>query len=123
MFKIAFKHLPSFKNFYFSSKIFSSASEACKDVKSNDTLLIGGFGLSGIPENSVKAINQMGLKDLTIVSNNIGLSDFGVGMLLNAKQIKKIIASFVGESEELFKQYREGEIEMELSPQVWFFFI
>lgn len=112
-----FTTLPIVKHFFSTSKVFPFAHEACKDIKSGQSILVGGFGLSGIPENSIKAINKMGLTDLTIVSNNIGLPDFGVGMLLHSKQIKRIISSYVGESEELFKQYQKGEIQMELYPQ------
>ena len=115
--KSSFQQIISINQRFFSSKVFSNSFDACKDIKSGDTVLVGGFGLSGIPENSIKALNQMAIKNLNIVSNNIALPDFGVGMLLNSKQIKKIYASYVGESPELFKQYQNGDLELELIPQ------
>lgn len=111
------KSLSFFPKFPFSSKIYPSAFEACKDIPSGSTLLVGGFGLCGIPEKSISAIKQLGVKDLTVVSNNAGIKNFGLGLLLASKQIKRMISSYVGENEEFARQYFNGELELELNPQ------
>ena len=99
------------------NKVFSSALEAVKDVHDGATLLAGGFGLCGIPENSIAALRELGPKNLTVVSNNCGVDDFGLGLLLRNKQIAKMISSYVGENKEFERQYLSGELEVELCPQ------
>jgi 3-oxoacid CoA-transferase subunit A len=84
----------------FASKIYENAHEATKDIKDGATICAGGFGLCGIPENLIKAIADQGAKDLTVVSNNCGVDDFGLGILLKNKQVKRMIASYVGENKE-----------------------
>ncbi|QKS70727.1 CoA transferase subunit A [Paenalkalicoccus suaedae] len=96
---------------------YTSFEEVVKDVHDNATLLVGGFGLCGIPENSIKALADKGVKGLTIVSNNCGVDDYGLGLLLQNKQIDKIIASYVGENKEFERQVLNGELEVELVPQ------
>jgi len=98
-------------------KVHASAIEACKDIPSGATILAGGFGLCGIPENCIAAIREIGCKELTVVSNNCGVDDFGLGILLRNKQIKKMISSYVGENKEFERQYLSGELEVELCPQ------
>ena len=98
-------------------KVYASAREACQDIPSGATILAGGFGLCGIPENCIAAIREIGSKDLTVVSNNCGVDDFGLGILLRNKQIKKMISSYVGENKEFERQYLSGELEVELCPQ------
>jgi 3-oxoacid CoA-transferase/3-oxoacid CoA-transferase subunit A len=98
-------------------KVFKSAREACADIDSGITLLAGGFGLCGIPENSIKALADLGVSGLTVVSNNCGVDDFGLGILLKNKQIVKMISSYVGENKEFERQYLSGELEVELCPQ------
>ncbi|KAG0046092.1 Succinyl-CoA:3-ketoacid coenzyme A transferase 1, mitochondrial [Gryganskiella cystojenkinii] len=101
------------------SKVYNSAEEAVKDIPSGSTLMVGGFGLCGIPENLIAALkNRAGdCKDLTVVSNNAGVDDFGLGQLLRTKQIKRMISSYVGENKEFERQYLSGELEVELTPQ------
>ena len=99
------------------NKVFSSALEAVKDIRDGATLLAGGFGLCGIPENSIAALRELGPKNLTVVSNNCGVDDFGLGLLLRNKQIAKMISSYVGENKEFERQYLSGELEVELCPQ------
>lgn len=99
------------------NKVVKNADEAVKDVKDGDTLMLGGFGLCGIPENSIHALIQKGVKDLTFISNNAGVDDFGIGLLLQTKQVKKMIASYVGENKEFERQLLSGELEVELVPQ------
>lgn len=99
------------------NKIRKSAEEACRDLQPGSTILAGGFGLCGIPENSIRAIRDLGIKDLTFVSNNCGVDDFGLGLLLANKQIRKMISSYVGENKEFERQYLSGELEVELVPQ------
>lgn len=99
------------------NKVHSSAREACADIFSGATILAGGFGLCGIPENCIAAIRELGVKDLTVVSNNCGVDDFGLGILLQNKQIRKMISSYVGENKEFERQYLQGELEVELTPQ------
>lgn len=98
-------------------KVWSSFEEAVADIQDGATLVVGGFGLSGIPEKSIAALQKKGTKDLTIVSNNCGVDDWGLGLLLANKQIKKIIASYVGENKIFEQQYLSGELEVELTPQ------
>lgn len=109
--------LKTFSKFHFSSKIYPSALEACKDIPSGSTLLVGGFGLCGIPENCISALKELKIKDLTVVSNNAGVKNFGLGLLLATKQIKRMISSYVGENEEFTRQYFNGELELDLNPQ------
>src|SRR3954467_12634524 len=99
------------------NKVFASAREACADIPDGATLLAGGFGLCGIPEQSIRALRELGTKNLTFVSNNCGVDDFGLGILLRNKQIKKMISSYVGENKEFERQYLSGELEVELTPQ------
>jgi 3-oxoacid CoA-transferase subunit A len=98
-------------------KIYSDFTEAVEGIKDGMTLMVGGFGLCGIPENLIKSLAEKGTKDLTIISNNCGVDDWGLGLLLRNKQIKKIIASYVGENKEFERQLLAGEIEVELTPQ------
>ena len=99
------------------NKVVPSASEALIDVKDGATLMLGGFGLCGIPENSIQTLIQMGVKDLTCISNNAGVDDFGIGLLLQTRQVKKMISSYVGENKEFERQLMSGELEVELIPQ------
>lgn len=99
------------------TKVFADATTACADVKDGMTLILGGFGLCGIPENSIVALNQMGVKDLTCVSNNAGVDDWGLGLLLQKRQIRKMISSYVGENALFEKLYLSGELEVEFCPQ------
>lgn len=91
--------------------------EACRDVKDGMTLVVGGFGLCGIPENSILALRELGPKNLTIASNNAGVDDWGLGLLLQSRQIKKMISSYVGENALFEKLFMSGELEVELAPQ------
>lgn len=98
-------------------KIFSSAEEAIKDIPDNATLMVGGFGLCGIPELLIEALRDKGINNLTCISNNAGVNDFGLGQLLHKKQIKKMISSYVGENDIFEKMVLSGELDMELVPQ------
>ncbi|MFJ7917016.1 MULTISPECIES: CoA transferase subunit A [unclassified Lysinibacillus] len=98
-------------------KVWDSFEEAVADIKDGGTLAVGGFGLCGIPEKSIAALVQRGTKDLTVVSNNCGVDDWGLGLLLANKQIKKMIASYVGENKIFEQQFLSGELEVELTPQ------
>ncbi|MGH7281729.1 MAG: CoA transferase subunit A [Polyangiaceae bacterium] len=98
-------------------KVFESAQQACAGIPDGSTLLAGGFGLCGIPENSIRALADLGVKGITVVSNNCGVDDFGLGILLRNKQIVKMISSYVGENKEFERQYLSGELEVELCPQ------
>lgn len=98
-------------------KVVSSASEAVADIRDGATLVVGGFGLNGIPENLIAAIVELGAKDLTCVSNNAGVDDWGLGLLLQTRQIRKMVSSYVGENDEFARQYLEGELEVEFVPQ------
>jgi 3-oxoacid CoA-transferase subunit A len=98
-------------------KVFANAEEALHDIKDGATLMLGGFGLCGIPENSIAALNKKGIKNLTCISNNAGVDDFGLGLLLQTKQIKKMMSSYVGENEEFERQLLSGELEVDLIPQ------
>ncbi|TCP31744.1 3-oxoacid CoA-transferase subunit A [Scopulibacillus darangshiensis] len=97
--------------------ICNSFEDAIKDIKDGATLMVGGFGLVGIPENLIKALAASGVKDLTVVSNNCGVDDWGLGLLLRNKQIKKMVGSYVGENKEFERQVLAGELEVELIPQ------
>lgn len=97
--------------------IFTSADEALSQIQDGATIMVGGFGLVGIPEQLILALEEKGVKDLTVISNNCGIDDWGLGLLLRKKQIKKIIASYVGENKEFERQVLSGEIEVELTPQ------
>ena len=99
------------------NKVFKSAESAVFDIKDSSVLLVGGFGLCGIPENLISAIREKGIKNLTCVSNNAGVDDFGLGLLLQTRQIKKMVASYVGENLIFEKQFLDGELEVELVPQ------
>jgi 3-oxoacid CoA-transferase/3-oxoacid CoA-transferase subunit A len=98
-------------------KTHANAVDACKDIPSGATILAGGFGLCGIPEHCIAALREIGSKDLLVVSNNCGVDDFGLGILLRNKQIRKMISSYVGENKEFERQYLSGELEVELCPQ------
>lgn len=99
------------------NKIVDNADSAINDVKDGAVLMLGGFGLCGIPENCITALVKKGLKNLTCISNNAGVDDFGIGLLLQQKQVKKMIASYVGENAEFERQLLSGEMEVELIPQ------
>lgn len=99
------------------NKIVANAQEAIAGVQDNMTLMVGGFGLCGIPENSIAALVESGVKGLTCISNNAGVDDFGLGLLLQKKQIKKMISSYVGENAEFERQMLSGELEVDLIPQ------
>lgn len=99
------------------NKVFASAMEAIHDVKDGDSIMVGGFGLCGIPENLIRAVVERGLKNLTTMSNNAGVDDFGLGLLLRNKQIRKHIGTYVGENKTLERMVLSGELELELNPQ------
>jgi 3-oxoacid CoA-transferase subunit A len=99
------------------NKVVRDADEAVKDIPDNATLMLGGFGLSGIPENCIAALLRKGVKGLTCISNNAGVDDFGIGLLLKTRQVKKMISSYVGENAEFERQLLSGELEVELIPQ------
>jgi 3-oxoacid CoA-transferase subunit A len=99
------------------NKILDSFSEAVGDIQDGSTLIVGGFGLCGIPEKAILALRERGTKNLTVVSNNCGVDDWGLGLLLANKQIKKMISSYVGENKIFEQQFLSGEIEVELVPQ------
>jgi 3-oxoacid CoA-transferase subunit A len=98
-------------------RICTSFQEAVADIQNGATLMVGGFGLCGIPENVILALVEKGVKDLTVISNNCGVDDWGLGLLLKNKQIKKMVGSYVGENKEFERQVLSGEIEVELIPQ------
>ncbi len=99
------------------NKVVASADEAIRDVKDGMTLVVGGFGLCGIPENLINALVKKKVKGLTCVSNNAGVDDWGLGLLLQTKQIKKMVSSYVGENAEFERQFLSGELEVEFAPQ------
>ena len=99
------------------NKVFENADDALFDLKDGAVILSGGFGLCGNPENLIAAIHRKGTKQLTVVSNNCGTTELGLGVLLKAKQVKKMISSYVGENKEFERQYLAGELEVELNPQ------
>jgi len=99
------------------NKKVASVSDALKDIKNGQTIMLGGFGLCGIPENSIAELVKTGVTDLTCISNNAGVDDFGLGLLLQKRQIKKMISSYVGENAEFERQMLSGELDVELTPQ------
>jgi 3-oxoacid CoA-transferase/3-oxoacid CoA-transferase subunit A len=99
------------------NKVVKNADEAVKDIPDNSTIMMGGFGLCGIPENCIQALLHKGVKGLTFISNNAGVDDFGIGLLLKTRQVKKMISSYVGENAEFERQLLSGELEVELIPQ------
>lgn len=99
------------------NKIYNNATDAVADITDGAVLMLGGFGLCGIPENSIAALVKSGPKNLTCISNNAGVDDFGIGLLLQQKQVKKMISSYVGENAEFERQLLSGELEVELIPQ------
>jgi len=99
------------------NKVVANAAEACKGIKDDMTLMLGGFGLCGIPENCISELVKMNVKGLTCISNNAGVDDFGLGLLLQKKQIRKMISSYVGENDEFERQMLSGELEVDLIPQ------
>jgi 3-oxoacid CoA-transferase A subunit len=99
------------------NKVVANADEAVKDIPDNATLMLGGFGLCGIPENCISALLKTGVKGLTCISNNAGVDDFGIGLLLKTRQVKKMISSYVGENAEFERQLLSGELEVDLIPQ------
>ena len=99
------------------NKVVNNVEEALAGIVDGMTLMVGGFGLCGIPENSIAQLVKMGTKDLTCISNNAGVDDFGLGLLLQKKQIKKMISSYVGENDEFERQMISGELEVDLIPQ------
>lgn len=98
-------------------KVLTDNLEAVSQIKDGSTLMVGGFGLVGIPENLILALSETGVKDLTVISNNCGVDDWGLGLLLKNKQIKKMISSYVGENKEFERQVLSGELEVDLVPQ------
>ena len=99
------------------NKVLPSADTAVALIPDGASILMGGFGLCGIPENLIKALHTRGTKDLTVISNNAGVDDFGIGILLRARQVRKMISTYVGENKEFERQYLSGELEVELIPQ------
>ena len=99
------------------NKVVGNVAIALNGIEDNMTLMLGGFGLCGIPENSISQLVKMGVKSLTCISNNAGVDDFGLGLLLQTKQIKKMISSYVGENDEFERQMLSGELEVDLIPQ------
>ena len=100
-----------------SKKVYNDAKSALEGVQDNMTYLVGGFGLCGIPENCIEALRNSGVKNITCVSNNAGVDDFGLGLLLQTRQIKKMMSSYVGENATFEKQFMSGELELEFCPQ------
>jgi len=99
------------------NKVVANAAEAIKDIPDGATIMFGGFGLCGIPENCIAALVKQGTRNLTCISNNAGVDDFGIGLMLKQKQVKKMISSYVGENAEFERQLLSGELEVELIPQ------
>lgn len=99
------------------NKVFMNAAEAIHDINNGATIMLGGFGLNGIPENSILALKEKGVKELTCISNNAGVDGFGLGVLLSTRQVKKMMSSYVGENAEFERQLLSGELEVELIPQ------
>lgn len=99
------------------NKVFANAADAVKDIKDGAVLMLGGFGLCGIPENCIAALAASGTRELTCISNNAGVDDFGIGLMLKQRQVKKMISSYVGENAEFERQLLSGELEVELIPQ------
>jgi 3-oxoacid CoA-transferase/3-oxoacid CoA-transferase subunit A len=99
------------------NKVVANADDALRDIKDHSTLMLGGFGLCGIPENCIRALLKLGVKGLTCISNNAGVDDFGIGLLLQTRQVIKMISSYVGENAEFERQLLSGELEVDLIPQ------
>ena len=99
------------------NKVLASAEEAVALIPNGATIMMGGFGLCGIPEHLIAALRKLGTKDLTIISNNAGVDDFGIGVLLRSRQVRKMISTYVGENKEFERQFLSGELEVELVPQ------
>lgn len=99
------------------NKVFENAEKALFDIPDNSILMLGGFGLCGIPENCITALVKKGITGLTCISNNAGVDDFGIGLMLQQRQVKKMISSYVGENAEFERQLLSGELEVELTPQ------
>ncbi|PIR21282.1 MAG: succinyl-CoA--3-ketoacid-CoA transferase [Deltaproteobacteria bacterium CG11_big_fil_rev_8_21_14_0_20_47_16] len=99
------------------NKVCTSAAEAIRDIPDGATIMVGGFGLCGIPENLILALRDKGVKNLTVISNNAGVDDFGLGLLLQTRQIKKMVASYVGENKTFEKQFLDGSLQVDLTPQ------
>ncbi|RYY87967.1 MAG: CoA transferase subunit A [Chitinophagaceae bacterium] len=99
------------------NKVYDNAAAALSDIADGSTIMLGGFGLCGIPENSIEALRERGVKELTCISNNAGVDEFGLGLLLKSRQIKKMMASYVGENAEFERQLLSGELEVDLIPQ------
>ena len=99
------------------NKVVKNAAEATADIADGSVLMLGGFGLCGIPENSIEALVNKGVKGLTCISNNAGVDDFGIGLMLQTRQVKKMISSYVGENAEFERQLMSGELEVDLIPQ------
>jgi len=99
------------------NKVVASAGEVVARIPDGATIMMGGFGLCGIPENLITALHRRGTKDLTVISNNAGIDDFGIGILLRSRQVRKMIATYVGENKEFERQFLTGELEVELVPQ------
>lgn len=99
------------------NKVVQGPDEAIQDIKDNAVLMLGGFGLCGIPENAIQALLRKGVKGLTCISNNAGVDDFGIGLLLQTRQVRKMISSYVGENAEFERQLLSGELEVDLIPQ------
>ena len=99
------------------NKVVANAEDAVRDIPNGAVIMSGGFGLCGNPENLISALHRSGVRDLTIISNNCGTTEFGLGILLKAKQVRKMVASYVGENKEFERQYLAGELEVELNPQ------
>jgi 3-oxoacid CoA-transferase subunit A len=100
-----------------SNKVYQTADDALFDIRDGAVIMLGGFGLCGIPENAISALLKKGTKNLTCISNNAGVDDFGIGLLLKTRQVKKMISSYVGENDEFERQLLSGELEVELIPQ------
>ena len=99
------------------NKVLRSAAEAVAMIPDGATILMGGFGLCGIPENLIAALRARGVKDLTVISNNAGVDDFGIGVLLKARQVRRMVSTYVGENKEFERQFLSGELDVELVPQ------
>jgi 3-oxoacid CoA-transferase subunit A len=99
------------------NKVVKNVEDALVGIEDGMTLMLGGFGLCGIPENSIGQLVKLGTKNLTCISNNAGVDDFGIGLMLQAKQVKKMISSYVGENDEFERQMLSGELEVDLIPQ------
>ncbi|HUD73211.1 MAG TPA: CoA transferase subunit A [Dongiaceae bacterium] len=99
------------------NKVVPDADEAIRDIPDGASILMGGFGLCGIPENLIKALVKKGTRDLTVISNNAGVSDYGIGLLLRTRQVRRMVATYVGENDLFEKQFLSGELEVELNPQ------